>query len=203
MILRRMVRSLDALLRRYQHIYEFSQDETCLLRLAIRLCDHDLTLSDGTRIARGEPIGELHLWNEHIPLIPKSGPDLAWGLALQRRLARSWAELAAYVEVAPDFQNLRAFRGEMVFGSIEDLAQAITLGQRWGFEFVKSEMPSGVLEQPVGPWRRFATFWRNLYALALIWAFNPVSLRGKALGRLQRGQFWISRATLIRKHRLK
>jgi hypothetical protein len=111
---------------------------------------------------------KLHLWNEHIPLIPKSGPDLAWGLALQRRLARSWAELAAYVEVAPDFQNLRAFRGEMVFSSIEDLTQAITLGQRWGFEFVKSEMPSrkmskmsldplgyGVLEQPVGLWRRW------------------------------------------------
>jgi ceramide glucosyltransferase len=82
----RTVRSLDGLLRRWYHIYEFSNREACLLRLAIRTSDADVMLSDGTCIQRGDPLGELHFWNEHVPSIPKAGPDLAWGLTFQRRL---------------------------------------------------------------------------------------------------------------------
>jgi len=192
-ILAKLIRGLDTLLRCYRHIYEFSQDKDCLLRLAIAASDRDLTLSDGARIAQGELIGEIHLWNEHIPAIPRSGPDLAWGRTVRHQLARSWAELAAYIEAAPDFQPIRAFRGEMAFVNAEGLGQAITLAQRWGFEFVKPD-------QPAGSWRRLGAFWRNLYTLALIWAFNPVSLRAKNPRGVQRGQFWISRAALLRKY---
>lgn len=193
MIVRWLVRNLDARLRRRNHIREFCQDNRCLLRLALTTSDRDLTLSDGTRIARGEPIGELHLWNEHIPVMPKAGPDLAWGLTLQRRLLHSWAELAAYVEGAPEFRGVRAFRGELAVRGHHELAQAAELAGRWGLELVT---PDG----PLGAWQRFVDFWRNVYALALIWTYNPASLKGKGPVSLQRGQFWISRATLVRKH---
>ena len=59
--------SADALLRHLYQIREFTDDPNCLLRLAIKQAGTPLRLSDGTRIMPGDPIGELHLWNDHVP----------------------------------------------------------------------------------------------------------------------------------------
>ncbi len=188
-----LVRGLDVLLRRYYHIREFSRHDECLLRLAIGISDRDLTLSDGTRVVQGQPIGELHLWNDHIPPIPENGPDLAWALAFRRRLARSFKELAAYVESDPQYQHIKAFRGEISFGGPYGLVRMTQVVEHWGFDLVDRNS-SGWL------WQRLADFGANLYAWGLIRAFNPTSLEGEGLRELRRDQLWISRATLTRKY---
>ncbi|HBY98434.1 MAG TPA: hypothetical protein DEP84_31585 [Chloroflexi bacterium] len=193
-VLARTVRGVDALLRRYYHIYEFSHDEDCLFRLAIGKSDRDLTLSDGTPVCRGERVGELHLWNERIPPVPTTGPDLAWGRTIQRRMRRSLGELAAYVESAPQFQGIQAFRGEMAFESRDGRVQMAHVVEHWGFHLADRDLGGG-------PWQRFTEFWENIYTLVLIWVFNRGSLKGKSPRNLKRYRFWISREALIRRYR--
>lgn len=193
-VLERAVRGVDALLRRYYHIYEFSRDEDCLFRLAIGRSDHDLILSDGTPVCRGEPVGELHLRNEHIPPMPKAGPDLAWGRTMQRRMSRSLGELAAYVQSAPQFEGVQAFRGEMAFERRDGRVRMASVGEHWGFDLPDHDHGGG-------PWRRFTEFWANIYTLVLIWTFNRGGLKGKSPWNLKRYQFWISREALIRRYR--
>ena len=188
-ILKWAVRTLDALLRRCLGIYEFCQDEDCVLRLAVRRSKCDLTLSDGTRICRGAPVGELHLWNEHVPTIPPEGPDLAWALAFRRRLAHSLAQLAAHVERHPGVQGLQAFRADLSFGSRYGLEPWRNMLGRWGFDLVDEDGRDGL-------WGRLAGFGNNLYAWALVWAFNPASLRDARPRDLRRDQVWMARGVL-------
>jgi ceramide glucosyltransferase len=192
-VLARAICGLDAMLRRLQHIEEFSQAEGCLLRLATRTSDRDLILSDGTQVGQGDPVGELHFWNEHMPRMPAGGPDLAWALAFQRRMVRSLRELAVHVATAPLFQPVSAFRGELIFGSRFGLGDAVEVIQRWGFDLVESVPPAG-------RWGQFVAFWEHLYTLALIWAYNPASLKGKRIRTMKRDQLWISRSALFARY---
>ncbi len=192
-LLGRLVRGLDPLLRRYLHIYEFSQDEECLFRLAIRRSANELTLSDGTRVSKWDTIGELHLWNEHIPLIPEEGPNLAWALAFQRRLSRSFGALAAYVESDSQLHGIQAFRGQIFFGGPYELAQMTHMAEHWGFDLVTKDDSDGL-------WRHLVGFGENVYSWGLIWAFNPTSAKGRDPRRLRRDELWISRRILISKY---
>ena len=47
-----------------------------------------------------------------------------------------------------------------------------------------------------GPWWRFTEFWQNFYSYALIWTFNPNSLRGKPLSAIERLDLFMSRKML-------
>lgn len=209
------MKGLDSLLRRCYGIREFSRDPDCLLRLAVTRSRRDLTLADGTTIRRGEPVGDLHLWNERIPPMPPGGPDLAWGLRFQRRLKRSLEELVAYLASEPGLEALRAFRAVGSFMSRPtQLAGAnsaggtaarpgnpatvlagplMSLAERMGFEIVDDDGAPGF-------WRRFAEFWENAFNLALVWAYNRPSLRSRTLPGLRRVQLWVSREGLVRKY---
>jgi len=196
MVLKRAVRGLDGLLSRAHHITKFSQQEDCLLRIGLGTSDRDLVLSDGTHVCRGDPVGELHLWNERIPPMPKDGPDLAWARLFLRRFSRSLTELAAYIQAEPRFDEIEAFRGESSFMGEEGLAQLASLVRHLGFDTVPMQ-PSG---KWAALWQRFAEFWEGFYVMALIATFNPGSLKGKRLWHMKRGQIWISRAVLLAKH---
>jgi len=98
--------------------------------------DRELILSDGTKILKGETIGEPHFWNERIPPMPKDGPDLAWGLQFHRLMRRSLTELVRYIESAPEWKGIRAFRGEMAVDSQEEFKQATELLGRLGFDLL-------------------------------------------------------------------
>ena len=192
-LLRSAISALDTLLRRVYHVQEFTQKENCILRIALSKSDREVTLSDGTRILKGEPIGELHLWNEHIPPMAKEGPDLGWALKFYYRLTRSLEDLAEYVETEPKFKDPRAFRGETVF-PMGGLVWDTDLVKQLGFDFVRANR--------AGKLRRFGDFWENLYTWGLIWTFNPGSLKAKQFFRLERGQLWISRETLVNRRKV-
>ena len=192
-ILKGMVHGLDVLIRRFRHIYEFSQDERCLLRLSIGESKEDLNLSDGTCVNQGDLIGELHLWNEHIPPVRQEGPDLDWALSFQRQLSFSFRELATYVQTDARCQGVMAFRGELSFGGPYGVAHFTRLAGRWGFDLVCPDDRTGLR-------RRLMDWGTNLYAWGLIWAFNPASLGGDRAGQLRRDQIWISREVLVQKY---
>jgi hypothetical protein len=186
----RLVPGIDWILRRLNGIFEFDQDERCILRLSLKTCKLDTILSDGTLIRKGEPIGELHFWNEHIPPIPKNGAELSWALAFHRRIVHSFRSLSEFVSSEPAFSRVKAFHGTPPFGGRFGDAQVADMAQRWGFEIIEKPAPSGMLE-------RFYQFGDSFYAWGLMLAFNPGSLHDKRMADLHRNQWWITRRSLF------
>jgi hypothetical protein len=183
-----LVHQLDPLLRRAHGVREFTDDPRCLLRVAIGACPRDLVLCDGTQLRRGEPILELHLWNERIPRMPPEGPDLAWGLQFYRQAIASVRLIAQWMESHPEARKARALRGETSLidpmrGLIRDL----------GFEVFR-------VERGASGWRWLRYRMDDLYLWMLMQAYNPASLRGKRLQQLERVEFWISRERFLERY---
>jgi hypothetical protein len=189
---RAMVLALDLLLQRQGHVQEFTEDEECILRIALTACKQDVELSDGTKLRAGDRICELHLWNEHIPPMPPEGADLTWGLRFYRLAVKSFNSLAAYL-AADERQDIVALGGQMAFMEKEDPPVLASVAARLGFDVLN-------LTAQAGRWGRFTHFWENMLSWALMWAFNPASLRGKRFLRLQRYRLWMSRRTLLQRY---
>jgi hypothetical protein len=192
-LLQHAILLMDAIMRRSLHIYEYSQDQGCLLRLAIRANDHGVTLADGTHVREGMPVGELHLWNEHLPPMPKDGPDMAWGLAFGRRMKQSLAQLAAHLESDPRLEEVQALRGDVSFGSPYELEHWTAMVEHWGFELVSRPGPDGA-------WSRLANWAEDWYARGIMWAFNPTSARDLRLAEARRDEIWMSRQVLVTRY---
>jgi len=179
------IHAIDAILRRAYGVEEFTDDAACLLRLAPGRARQEVILSDGTEVHLGQVVGELHLWNEHIPTMDVAGPDLGWSLRFYRQLEHSLAALATHVAHSPRYGHVRVFRGDTILIPTARSDFAVRLG----FDLI--------WHPPANAWGRFAQFWENLYAWWLIWAYNPGSLKGKRFWQLERSQLWISREKLL------
>jgi hypothetical protein len=191
-VLRVMVLGLDLLLQRQGGVQEFTQDEECVLRIALTTYPEDFELSDGTKVRVGDKICELHLWNEHIPRMPAEGPDLRWGVRFFRLAVESLRSLAAYL-ATEDLQDIVAVGGQMAFLEKDDSPVLASLAARLGFDILN-------LTALAGRWGRFTHFWENIYSWALMWTYNPGSLKGKRFLRLQRYRLWMSRRTLLQRY---
>ncbi|MFB0535990.1 MAG: hypothetical protein ACETWR_13530 [Anaerolineae bacterium] len=189
--LRGLVRLFDGLLRRACGVVEFCDDRQCLLRVQLACCPRPLRLSDGTEVRRGESALMLHLWNEHIPPMGPAGPDLLWAAGVRWRLIRSLRHVAALVATDPQLAKVQAVGGVTVLFPPDDEGSPARLMRRLGFD---------VMPRPLGRLGRFGEFWENLYAWALMWAFNAPSLRRKQLLRLQRTEVWMSRRRLLERY---
>lgn len=186
---RSAVRALDTLLRRAHGVCEFSAEHDCILRVGIGHSERDVHLADGTAIARGERIGELHLWNERLPRMGARGADMHWAVAMRRGLSHSLRLLAEHVQDDPTWNDVRAFRGETAMEPrwIDPSGRDV-LG-RLGLELQPRRAGSCL--------RRFGDFWENFYTWWLIWTFAPGSLRNKRFRQIQRCQVWVSRPRLL------
>ncbi len=183
-----LVRGADVVLRRWYGVHEFTDDPSCLLRLALAPAPHAVTLSDGTRIEAGEIVGMLHIWNEQIPRFRMGGPDLCWAIDVRRRLQRSLQALAGHLEQDPAWKQVRGIHACAVFGSRRRWQIRRAAG-RFGFELIEDGAPA-----------------RGLHEMGedfLIWAFarafNPAALR-RAPFRRDRTELWISREKLLRRY---
>lgn len=192
-LIRYLVVFIDAILRLLCRIFEFSTDEQCILRLSLSTSDRALTLIDGTEIEAGDPVAELHFWNERVPPIPPEGPNLAWALVFQRQVRDSLEELAVYIQDAPKFQHIQGLRGNLPF-NIDDHQELLKdIVERWGFEFYEGPIANGA-------WDQFAHFWERVYEVGLLIAFNPASLHGRHWDQIKHAQIWMSRNTLMRRY---
>src|ERR1043165_7162087 len=111
---RAFIGSIDAWLRAYYRIEEFTGEPRCVLRIGFMKAVMPVLLSDGTEIHEGERIGALHLWNEHVPRYAGNGPNLAWAKEMRRRMLWSLGLLADYIEHDPAWQTVQAFCGDSV-----------------------------------------------------------------------------------------
>jgi len=172
-------------------VEEFTSDPECILRLALKTSGEKTVLDGGKVIEKGEPVGELHFWNEHLPPLPPDGADLEWSKLFVQKMRYSLALLAEYVEQDPRFLKVRAFRGEMAFPG-KRKKQLEEVARRLGFTTYVKERRHFL--------DRFTEFWENFYSWALIWAFNPPSLKKKSLLSLRRCRIWMTREKLLKKY---
>ena len=187
---RRLVRALDAWLRRRQGIFVFSEDPDCIFRLSLATAQAPMSFADGTSVEPGDPLIVIHFWNERLPVVPPAGPDLHWARTMHRKAVASLRLLARFVEDRADLADVRACGADaagFLTGSALDTGGVFP---RLGFETHRPHARAG-------PWGRFVEFWENLYSWMLVWAYNPSTLRGKTPWTLERFGLWISRATLL------
>ncbi len=183
-----VIRFFDAILRRRMRIVEFCADRQCIFRLAVVRASEELSLRDGTRVAPGDTVGELHFWNEHLPEIPRDGPGLCWGIAMRRQLRHSLCRLASEVRSNPAYRDIRALQAAIGFtGGLGRARQVARLAAQLGFEVRESRRrgPAWLHDIP-----------QSLFVWGLIRAFNPGALRRSPLIRY-RHELWISRAHLL------
>ena len=183
-----LIGTLDAWLRSYYGIQEFTDDPRCVLRIGPMPARMPVLLADGTEIREGEPVGALHLWNEHVPRYTGNGPTLAWAKEIRRRMLRSLTELANFVEHDPVWAPVRAFCGDSTLSSRIGGAQMRRLARRHGFEPV---------EPPVAASRYLHTVADSLIVWGLTRAFNPAALPRQRFLR-DHNELWISRSTLLK-----
>jgi len=178
--MRALIRCFDALLRQAYGVFEFCDDEDCVLRLQIARAPHTLRL-DSQVVDAGEPVLVLHLWNEHLPPLPLAGPDLAWATRMGRLFIASLRAVARQMKHDPRLASGRAVGGATALLSPAERPGGVHLMQRLGFTVMPCHSPLG----------RFGEFWENLYSWWLMWTFNAASLRHRGLMRLHRAEIWM------------
>jgi hypothetical protein len=183
-----LIYRLDALLRQLYRIREFTDDPGCLLRLAIKQAFTSLSLGDGTSIMPGDPVGELHLWNDHVPHFPPGGPTLGWARRAHASMVHSLSLLADHVQNSPEWQRVKAFYADVPISPKRSTASVQRVSRRYGFE----------------PALRRRTVWRSVHNVieslllgGLAYAYNPAASHRQKFLR-QRQRIWIGRTTLIR-----
>jgi hypothetical protein len=191
--LSRAVRSVDSLLRQRQGIHEFTDNEACIFRISREAALRSLQLSDGTAVREGDPVLQLHFWNEHLPPMSSSGPSTAWAAMMKRRMRASLATVAHYIAMLPELDDVKAVHGSPPFGSRLGAAQMVRTAERFGFDVID---PDAARE-----WReRIHLVFDSMLLWGLAYAFNPAGLKSKSLLR-HRHQLWISRRKLLRLYR--
>lgn len=184
-----LVGRVDTLLRRFYGVYEFSPDPECVLRVGLAPARAEICLSDGTRIAPGEPVGICHFWNEHLPRFAARGPDLRWAKTVQRRMRLSLHQLALHIGDDPAWGEVKAVMGEPALARLRAY-QMRRLALRYGFDMVPADS-SGL--------KQLHELGENLLLWSFARAFNPAALRRHVFLR-KRYELWMSRPALLARY---
>mgnify|MGYP001828851877 CR=1 FL=1 len=184
--MRRLFRLLDAVLHRISGNYAFCDDAGCLLRLRRTPARHAMKLP-GTTIHRGEPVLELHVWNQHVPPMPADGASLAWALDVRRMLSQSLQLVAGEMLRDPVLAGIRAVGGDSVMVDLDGTSGSRKLMERLGFTVMAYQ----------GSLSRFTEFWKNLHAWMLMWTYSPASLQHRGPLDLQRSEVWMTSADFL------
>jgi hypothetical protein len=183
------VRGIEAVLRRYYGVFEFTSDPQCIMRLSHSRSPRDLVLSDDTRIGKGDALLALHFRNERLAAVLRQDATLETGVVLVQGMRHSLRLLARYVQAQHELDAVRALYGDFGFVRDERGEQLQRMLSRLGFDLVAGERPG---------WdARRRAFWDNLYSWWMIWTFNPASLRRKSFAHMRRNEVWMSRAKLM------
>jgi hypothetical protein len=188
-IMRAFVRAIDRYLRKRFDIFEYSTEDTCIFRIRIGHIERDLALPDET-VAAGEPVLELHFWNEHLPPVPEGGHNMRWAVGLRRVLIASCRMLAARLEEDPKMADSRAVGGITPLFAAGDGSGWEKIFTRLGFIMQPHRNPSG----------RFVEFWERVYAWMVMRTFTVGSGASPKLASIHRTNFWISRDDFLRRY---
>lgn len=185
-----LVGALDRLLQRCYRIEEFTQQADCLLRVSLRHVGKAIHLHDGTHIGPDELVGELHLWNEHLPRFPPAGPTFQWARRMRHRTIRSLHLLAEHMQREPAWGRVQAFYADVPVRRRRGFSELQRLARRYGFECVPQQ-------------RSIIRSMREIAESLLLWGLaivhNPAAL-GRQLTVRRRQQIWISRTGLLQRY---
>jgi hypothetical protein len=187
-LLEQAVFGLDRWLRRRQGVYEYTADPACLFRINQGEAEQTLTLADGTRLRPGDPILNLHLWNEHMLPMPAQGPTIGWARQTHRAVDCSLRELARWLVQQPDLDEIAALRADMRIGTADQTQQLVRITARYGFESAAIRVETGSLRQLA----------ENILMCLLVLAANPAAIRTDVLWR-DHALVYLSRAALERR----
>lgn len=165
----------DRWLQRYYSVVEFSDRPDCIFRAQVETLRHALPLPDGGQLPAGRRVLTLHLWNEHVPLMPANGATLAWARRMSHCLDLSLRELARWLSARADLTDIALIRAQSVFGTAEQARQVAWITQRYGFEKVPEPRPS------VG--ERLHRLGENVLISLMVLARNPIAFRLDSLRR--------------------
>lgn len=181
---------LDGHLRRRQAIFEYTSHPNCLFRIQEIYLIQGFVLSDGTRCEPGDRALDVHLWNEQVPRL-RIG-SLRWARQINECLEISLRELAHYLSENRSFDDVRAIRANMAFGTRDQSRQLVHISHRFGFEPISPPRPR--------TWReRTHLFGENILISLMVLARNKAALRGDSLWRA-RTQVFLSRNILEQRH---
>lgn len=183
-----LIFALDRRLRQRQGVFEYTANPACVFRLQISRCDRDRVLRDGTRLRAGQPFAQLHYWNEQMPPIPGSGPTIAWGRELNRRIRVSLMELARYLASRPDLADIEVVFGDVPSGVREKFGQIARIMAHYGFEVIP-EPEALSLTQRLHRWGE------NVLISLIVFAQNAGALHRNTLRRV-RVPIYLSRRAL-------
>ncbi len=183
--------AFDAPLRRHHGIIEYSAHEACIFRLEITAFHHHLTLTDGTDLWPGERIVRLHFWNEHIPPVPRAGTTIRWARQMQQSISTSLNELACYLSLRPDLNDISVICGDVPSATRKQCNQIAYIMAYYGFETVMENEPLQLRE-------RMHRLGENILISLTVFAQNPAALRLDTLNRV-RVPIYLSRRVLDRK----
>ncbi len=178
----------DRWLRQHQGVYEYSDDSLCMFRVQRGRADCDLSLNDGTRVREGDPVLNLHLWNEHIPAIGPTGISMNWAREMTRRVELSMYALTRHLKWTRDLDDIVAIRGDMRLGTAEQNGQLARVAAHYGFE------PASSGPAVFGP-GMLKLLAENVFICFLVLATNPAALRLPVLRRSHK-LVYLSRAAL-------
>jgi hypothetical protein len=182
--------ALDRWLRWRRGVFEYSLEPQCLFRLEQRLADETLALADGTRVRAGARVFALHLWNEHVPLMGRDGPTVAWAHRMSRAIRASLQELAHYLARRSDLGDVRVLYADVrVSGANQALRAARSLG-RYGFEVTSASVDRRWALQRIAD---------ALFVVMMAGVTNPCTLRSAPM-RHANLRVFLSRAVLERRY---
>lgn len=188
---RRLIRRLDAWLRRRQGFVEFSANPACILRVVVGVADCEMRLADGVVVRPGDTILDLHFWNERMPQTSDC-PGLGWGGRFGRQLLRSFGDLAVALETDPRLKDAVAVRGRLAFAGERNRDEMRRFGNWFGLETAEEARRLSLLN-------RLHDAAEDVWLLALAWTFNPGSLHARSVVR-RRDDLWVSKQGLVARY---
>ena len=166
---------LDSWLRRWHQVYEFTADPRCIFRLQRMSATSRLRFPDGALVEPGDPILNLHVWNEHVPPIGPGGPTLAWARRTRTMVDHSLRLLCQHIdENAGKYDGIAVIRADITFGSAERSDQLARIAATFCFRPMREELSGASRLRRVGD---------NILMLLLVAAANPAAARWSVLRR--------------------
>jgi hypothetical protein len=166
---------LDSWLRRWHRVFEYTTDPKCVFRLQRTSAPHRLKFPDGTVVESGDPILNLHVWNEQMPPIGPGGPTLAWARRTRAVVDHSLRLLCRHLNENPaSYAGVAVIRGDITFGSADRSDQLARIAASFGFQPVREELTGASRLRRLGD---------NILMLLLVAAANPAAARWAVLRR--------------------
>jgi hypothetical protein len=182
--------ALDRRIRRRIGVFEYSVHPECLFRLQVVTVEDPVALVDGTSVRPGSRVLVLHLWNEQMPVIGRTGPTLAWGRKADRAMDNSLRELACYLAAHPQLRDIAVICANMPVIGSEQAERFARILSRYGFEGgVDATDRRGLIHR----------FGDAVLVLMLVLAANPRAVRSAVL-RCCNMRVFVSRAALERRY---